>query len=42
MVGRRLTLQQDRDSNLNRLVQAGVATGAIRIDAASKEIISKR
>ena len=42
MVGRRLMLQQDRDSNLNRLVQAGVATGAIRIDAAAKEIISKR
>ena len=42
MVGKRLMLQQDRDPNLHRLVQAGMATGAIRSDAASRDIISKR
>jgi hypothetical protein len=42
MVGKRLMLQEDKASNLNRLVQAAVATDAIKMDAASKDIISQR
>jgi hypothetical protein len=41
MVARRLMLREDARSNLNRLVQAGLATGAIRMDPAYRGILSK-
>jgi hypothetical protein len=35
-------LPEDRASKLNRLVQAGIATGAIKSDAASKDTASNQ
>jgi hypothetical protein len=38
MVARRLMLREDAQRNLDRLVRAGKATGAIRIDQAFQGI----
>jgi hypothetical protein len=40
LVARRLMLREDARSNLNRLIQAGLATGAIKMDPAYKGILS--
>jgi hypothetical protein len=42
MIAKRLMLPEDRASKLNRLVQAGIATGAIKSDAASKDTASNQ
>jgi hypothetical protein len=42
MIARRLMLREDVRSNLNRLIQAALATGAIRIDPAYRDILSKQ
>ena len=42
MIAKRLMLAEDRAPNLNRLVRAGVATGAMKSDAASKDTASQQ
>jgi len=42
MVAKRTMLREDGESNLNRLRQAGQATGAIKMDPASKDIVINR
>ena len=42
MVARRLMLREDARSNLSRLIHMGLATGAIKMDPASKDILSKK
>ncbi len=41
MITRRLMLREDARSNLNRLIQVGLATGAIKTDPASRDILSR-
>jgi hypothetical protein len=40
MVARRLMLREDARSSLNRLIQAGLATGVIKMDPAYRDILS--
>jgi hypothetical protein len=41
MVAKRLMLPGDKAANLNRLVRAGMATGAMKLDAASKDSVTR-
>ena len=41
LIARRLMLEEDRTSNLNRLLKAATATGAIKTDASSKDIATR-
>jgi hypothetical protein len=38
MIAKRLMLPEDRASNVNRLLRAGTATGALKADASSADI----
>ena len=42
MIARRLMLPEDRAANVNRLMRAAMATGAMKVDAASQEVGSTR
>jgi hypothetical protein len=42
LVARRLLLREDVPGSLNRLIKAGLATGAIRVDPASRGIVTRQ